>query len=86
MKEKLTILQNLFNFARPFIVGNTITVKDVSGVVEEISLAYTFLTTEDEERITIPNNQIVGEIIQNSFGYKKSMKKQHGHYRPIRWQ
>lgn len=54
-------------FARPFAVGNTITVKDVSGVVEEISLAYTFLTTEDEERITIPNNQIVGEIIQNSF-------------------
>jgi len=53
--------------ARPFIVGNTITVKGVSGVVEEISLAYTYLTTEDEERITIPNNKIVGEIIQNSF-------------------
>jgi len=53
--------------ARPFVVGNTITVKEVSGVVEEISLAYTFLTTEDEERITIPNNKIVGEIIQNSF-------------------
>jgi len=53
--------------ARPFVVGNTIAVKDVSGIVEEISLAYTFLTTEDEERITIPNNKIVGEIIQNSF-------------------
>jgi len=53
--------------ARPFVVGNTINVKEVSGVVEEISLAYTYLTTEDEERITIPNNKIVGEIIQNSF-------------------
>ena len=53
--------------ARPFVVGNTISVKEVSGVVEEISLAYTFLTTEHEERITIPNNKIVGEIIQNSF-------------------
>lgn len=56
--------------ARPFVVGNTITVKEVSGVVEEISLAYTYLTTEDEERITIPNNKIVGEIIQNSFANK----------------
>jgi len=53
--------------ARPFVVGNTITVKEVSGLVEEISLAYTYLTTEDEERITIPNSKIVGEIIQNSF-------------------
>jgi small conductance mechanosensitive channel len=55
---------------RPFIIGNTITVKGVSGVVEEIKLAYTFLTTEDEERITIPNNQIMGEILQNSFENK----------------
>lgn len=53
--------------ARPFVVGNTITVKGVNGVVEEISLAYTILSTEDEEKITIPNNKIVGEIIQNSF-------------------
>ena len=29
-----------------------------------------FLTTEDEERITIPNNQIMGEILRNSFNYK----------------
>jgi small conductance mechanosensitive channel len=53
--------------ARPFAVGNTLAVKGVSGVVEEISLAYTILTTEDEERITIPNNKIMGEILQNSF-------------------
>lgn len=52
---------------RPFVVGNTLTVKGVSGVVEEISLAYTILTTEDEERITVPNNKIMGEILQNSF-------------------
>jgi small conductance mechanosensitive channel len=53
--------------ARPFVVGNTLAVKGVSGVVEEISLAYTILSTEDEERITIPNNKIMGEILQNSF-------------------
>ncbi len=55
---------------RPFVIGDTLTVKGVSGVVYEISLAYTFLTTEDEERITIPNNQIMGEILRNSFNYK----------------
>ena len=55
---------------RPFVIGDTLTVKGVSGVVYEISLAYTLLTTEDEERITIPNNQIMGEILQNSFSNK----------------
>ncbi len=53
--------------SRPFLVGNTITVNNVSGVVEDIRLAATILTTEDGEIITIPNKHIVGEIIQNSF-------------------
>lgn len=52
--------------SRPFVVGNTITVKDVSGVVDEIKLANTRLVTEDGVEITIPNNQIVGEILHNS--------------------
>ena len=55
---------------RPFIVGNTITVEGVSGVVEEIRLAYTILSTEDGEIITIPNKHIIGEILVNSFEYK----------------
>lgn len=53
--------------SRPFVVGNTITVKGVSGVVDEIRLAATVLSTEDGEEITIPNKHIVGEIIHNSF-------------------
>ncbi|PIQ84304.1 MAG: mechanosensitive ion channel protein MscS [Candidatus Omnitrophica bacterium CG11_big_fil_rev_8_21_14_0_20_63_9] len=53
---------------RPFKVGDTITVVDVSGVVEEVKLAATILTTEDGERITIPNKHIVGEILRNSQG------------------
>jgi len=55
---------------QPFKVGNTITVKGVSGVVEEIHLAATILTTEDGEVITIPNKHIVGEILLNSFANK----------------
>ncbi|MCB2181556.1 MAG: mechanosensitive ion channel family protein [Desulfobulbaceae bacterium] len=54
--------------SRPFVVGNTITVKGVNGVVEEIRLAATILTTEDDEEIIIPNKHIVGEITLNSFG------------------
>ena len=54
--------------SRPFVIGDTITIQGVSGQVEEIHLATTILTTEDDERITIPNKHIVGEIQLNSFG------------------
>lgn len=52
--------------ARPFVVGDTITVAGVSGVVEEVKLAATVLTNEDGIKITIPNKHIVGEILLNS--------------------
>ena len=52
---------------RPFVVGDTIRIQGVTGVVEDIKLAYTQLSNEDGELITIPNKQIVGEIISNSF-------------------
>ena len=51
---------------RPFTVGNTITVGNASGVVEEVKMAYTRLVGEDGERITIPNKDIVGRVIVNS--------------------
>ncbi len=51
---------------RPFVVGNTITVAGVSGVVEEVKLGATILSDEDGVRITIPNKHIVGEILHNS--------------------
>jgi small conductance mechanosensitive channel len=51
---------------RPFVVGNTITVAGVSGVVEEIKLGATILIDEDGVIITIPNKHVVGEIVHNS--------------------
>lgn len=54
---------------RPFIVGDTIRLDDKIGIVDEIRLAYTMLTNEDEERIMIPNNRIIGQVITNSFEY-----------------
>ncbi len=51
---------------RPFVVGDTIRIDTVVGIVEEIKLAYTILVNEDSERITVPNNQVIGKIIYNS--------------------
>lgn len=51
---------------RPFVVGNTITIKHISGVVQDITLAATVLLNEDGERVTVPNKEIVGEVIVNS--------------------
>jgi small conductance mechanosensitive channel len=51
---------------RMYRVGDTITVRGCSGLVEEVSLAATRLRAEDGEAIVIPNKQIVGEIHRNS--------------------
>lgn len=52
--------------SRPFVVGDTIHINDVVGIVEKIKLAHTLLSNEDGEQIIIPNNKIVGEVIYNS--------------------
>ena len=48
------------------MVSDTIRIQGVTGIVEEVKLAYTRLSTEDGEIITIPNKLIVGEILHNS--------------------
>jgi small conductance mechanosensitive channel len=52
--------------SRTFVVGDTIEVQGVRGIVTDIHLAYTELMDEDQVKITIPNKHIVGEIIHNS--------------------
>jgi len=51
---------------RPFVVGDTIRVKGVAGLVKEVHLASTLLADEDDVKISIPNKHIIGEIIHNS--------------------
>jgi small conductance mechanosensitive channel len=55
---------------RPFKVGDTISVKGVSGVVDAINLSDTILVSDDGDRISIPNKQVNGEIITNSAEYR----------------
>jgi small conductance mechanosensitive channel len=52
---------------RAFVVGNTIRVQGVVGIVREIKLAHTQIVNEDGEVITIPNNSVIGEVLVNSF-------------------
>lgn len=52
--------------SRPFVVGDTISVAGVSGVVEEVKLACTRLAGADGVQITIPNKHVVGEVLHNS--------------------
>ena len=55
--------------SRPFKVGDTIMVAGVSGLVQEVKLACTILIN-DGVKITIPNKDIVGQIIHNWHQYK----------------
>ena len=55
---------------RTFVVGDTITVAGVFGMVETITLAHTALLTEDGVKITVPNKHIVGEVLHNSGEYR----------------
>ncbi len=51
---------------RPFVVGSTIEVRNTAGVVHEIKLGQTILIGANGEKITIPNKQIIGEIVVDS--------------------
>jgi small conductance mechanosensitive channel len=51
---------------RPFVVGNTIAVAGVSGLVQEVKLSATTLVDEDGVKITVPNRHIVGQVLHNS--------------------
>lgn len=51
---------------RPFVVGDTIKVQGVAGLVKEVHLGYTILINEDDVKIQIPNRLVIGEILHNS--------------------
>ena len=54
---------------RPFRVGDTLSVSGRTGLVDCVNLGNTQLVNEDEERITIPNRNVLGEIFTNSYNY-----------------
>jgi small conductance mechanosensitive channel len=52
-------------FAKPFRVGEYISIVGEEGLVDTITLFATTLTHPDRSRIVIPNRKIVGEILHN---------------------
>lgn len=52
---------------KPFKIGDTLTVHNLYGKVQDIKLAYTLLVNEDDEEITIPNKYMIGDVLVNSF-------------------
>ena len=60
---------------KPFRVNDRITVRDISGVIEDITLRHTVIRNFENRRIIIPNSLISDEILVNSdFGDGKICK------------
>ena len=55
----------LVAFAQPLRLGDRVTVADQTGFVEEMSLLYTTLVTDDARRVFIPNSQLTSSTIVN---------------------
>ena len=56
----------LIAFTQPVRLGDEVTVEDGQGVVEEIGLIYTFVRTENGDRLVIPNEKLASDTIRNS--------------------
>src|SRR4029077_1001643 len=48
----------LIAFTQPLRLGDRVEIEGTNGIVEEIGLTYTFIRTEDEARIVIPNEKL----------------------------
>lgn len=69
----LALKDSLSNFSagvmlilfRPVRVGDFVTVGGVSGTVEEITIFNTILSTPDNQKVIVPNNDVTTNIITN---------------------
>jgi small-conductance mechanosensitive channel len=56
----------LIAFTQPVRLGDDVVIEGSEGVVEEIGLIYTFVRTENEDRLVIPNEKLASDTIRNS--------------------
>ena len=56
----------LIALAQPLRIGDRVLVADADGIVEEIGLTYTFIRTDDQARVVIPNEKLASDTIRNS--------------------
>jgi small-conductance mechanosensitive channel len=56
----------LIAFTQPLRLGDRVTVDGLEGVVEEITLTYTFIRSDDDTRMVVPNEKLASDTIRNS--------------------
>jgi small conductance mechanosensitive channel len=56
----------LIAFTQPVRLGDAVVVEGTPGVVEEIGLIYTFVRTDNGDRLVIPNEKLASDTIRNS--------------------
>jgi small-conductance mechanosensitive channel len=55
----------LVAFTQPVRIGDRVTIGEHTGFVEQISMIYTALVTDDERRVFVPNTQLASAAIVN---------------------
>jgi small conductance mechanosensitive channel len=56
----------LIAITQPIRLGDRVNYAGEDGVIEEIGLTYTFIRTQDEARLVIPNEKLASDTIRNS--------------------
>jgi small conductance mechanosensitive channel len=56
----------LIAFTQPLRLGDVVVVENTGGIVEEIGLIYTFVRTENGDRLVVPNEKLASDTIRNS--------------------
>jgi small-conductance mechanosensitive channel len=56
----------LIAFTQPIRLGDRIEIEGGRGIVEEISLTYTFIRTDEGSRLVVPNEKLASDTILNS--------------------
>jgi small conductance mechanosensitive channel len=56
----------LIAFTQPVRLGDEVTIEGSAGCVEEIGLIYTFVKTDNGDRLVIPNEKLASDTILNS--------------------
>src|SRR6266536_731335 len=56
----------LIAFTQPIRLGDRVELEGTRGVVEEIGLIYTFVKTDNDDRLVIPNETLASDTIRNS--------------------
>jgi small-conductance mechanosensitive channel len=55
----------LLAFTQPVRLGDRVTIDDHTGIVDDITLSYTALTTDEGRRIFVPNTRMVSTTLVN---------------------